>query len=533
MINIPSPTGPGLPGAGSAQQTPIQQMMAQLNVKLGGTVEGLAARVENLSASQVMDLAKLAQAGSPQQRMVLNANSLNLVELRIQQQTFLTYTDQPIKAGDNLQVQYNSPKSLTLITQPNAGQLANTQQLPAALHTALMTALPQQQNFQQVFNALQAAQLLHQQLQSQQPPQLQSQHQLLSQQQPHKAPSSPSQAAPNQAQATPSQSATRHSSPQPQTTNTQLLTQNQLALIQQIVAKAPELSMLVKPDQVKQMVQSSGMFTESNTAKTLKQLATQLRATAGLSPQWAKAATPQAGAHTATGDIKTLLLQLQQQLQQSLSPPSNQTGEKASPLNLPRDMANLLLNNPQLANALKTLYNKAQQGGEQAARQWVREQVDAGLAKVLVQQLQSLQVRGDTGEPNRPQQWFFEIPFRQDGHTSDLRLLIERQSQREDEETTKSETPEQEGTTVWKVNLNFDLHDLGPMCAHLAVTTTTVDATLFAETDAALSKIQEHLPELEAAFESSGIEVKNMQCQRGIPQTSVKIHHQPLVDIRT
>ncbi len=520
MINIPSPTGPGLPGAGSAQQTPVQQMMAQLNVKLGGTVQGLAARVENLSSSQVMDLAKVAQAGSPQQRMVLNANNLNLVELRIQQQTLLTYTDQPVKAGDTLQVQYNSPKSLTLITQAQHNNpLGNTQQLPAALHTALMTALPKQQNLQQVFNTLQAAQLLQNQIQ--QP--TQSYTQLSTQQQSGQVPTPANQAT----------AVTNSAPPQGQQaplTSSQLLTQNQIALIQQIVSKAPELSMLVKPEQVKQMVQSSGMFNESNTAKTLKQLATQLRATAGLSSQSTHQLSPPAQPSTQPPtDIKTLL----QQLLQSLTPSPNQTGEKAPPLNLPKDMASLLLNNPLLANALKTLFTKAQQGGEQAARQWLREQVDSGLAKVLVQQLQSLQGRGETAEVNRPQQWFFEIPFRQDGHTSDMRLVIERHQKQDDDSSGDEKKGEQEGTTVWKINLNFDLHELGPMCAHLAVTTHTVDATLFAETQQALQKITEHLPELEAAFESSGIEVKRMQCQQGIPQSTVQIHHQPLVDIRT
>lgn len=545
MINIPSATGPGLPGAGSAQQSPVQQLMAQLNVKLGGTVEALATRVENMSSSQVMDLAKVAQTGSPQQQMVLNASSLKLVELRVQQQTLLTYTDQPVKAGDQLQVQFTSAKNLTLLPQTLGQQaqtvLANSNQthnLPAALHTALMTALPKQQPLQQILNTLQAAQVLQNAINQQ--PQTSQQTQV----------NVPTQGA---------------------NTTQPLITNAQMAQIQQALEKAPDIAQLLRPAQVKQAIQSSGLLSESQTAQTLKKLATQLRAnsasgSSSLSNSNTKGtgqnqalnqallnnspeadllrprnrnqtgANPLASqANLSSGDLKSLLQNLLQSLlqNQQQAPKTSATPGEATTtsLQLPKDISGLLLNNPQLANALKMLYSKAQQGGEAAARQWLRDQVDSGIAKILMQQIQTLQSRPESGDTLRPQQWFFEIPFRQDGQVSELRLVVERQPQQEESPTPQHENEEE--NTLWKINLNFDLHELGPFCAHLAVSTNTVEATLYADTDTAIAKIQEHLPELEAAFESSGITVKRMQCQKGIPDTTQPIHHQPLVDVRT
>ncbi len=149
----------------------------------------------------------------------------------------------------------------------------------------------------------------------------------------------------------------------------------------------------------------------------------------------------------------------------------------------------------------------------------VLKQVEGALARVELGQLASLRSDESPG-----QVWLLELPVRSpDGETDVLQLRIEQET---------SGSPE-ESTPAWVVSLAFDLAELGPMRARIAVRGEQVSTLFFAERETTVARVRTELGDLEEALSERGLKVGSLGCRAGVPAPSVDgpREGQPLLEV--
>jgi hypothetical protein len=154
------------------------------------------------------------------------------------------------------------------------------------------------------------------------------------------------------------------------------------------------------------------------------------------------------------------------------------------------------------------------------------------LAKIQLQQLHSLNHETDTRDTNTSgTSWQFEIPVRHHNDLHQLHMRIDREWIEE-----KSEPDSEKGSArikQWSVTLRFDLPTLGEFCAQLTIVDTQVSATLWAEREKTFTEVREHVEGLRKQLEGEGINVKFLQCMRGMPPQKPMALSYSLIDIST
>ncbi len=90
----------------------------------------------------------------------------------------------------------------------------------------------------------------------------------------------------------------------------------------------------------------------------------------------------------------------------------------------------------------------------------------------------------------------------------------------------------QTASSQWSVWLRFDLAPLGPLCAKLSLSGTTVSAQLWAERRATTDLVQRHLPMLADHLSQAGLDVGTLHCRQGNPPSAPAPGEHSLVDIR-
>lgn len=126
-----------------------------------------------------------------------------------------------------------------------------------------------------------------------------------------------------------------------------------------------------------------------------------------------------------------------------------------------------------------------------------RRLTGAALARIELNQLNAL------AQPA----YAFEIPLRRDDGVDVVQLRIEREDTSADEQETKD----------WTVWIDFDMEPLGPVQAKLTLREEAVAALLWAERAQGAALINGHLPQLEQAFITAGLRVRQLQCLVGKP----------------
>lgn len=102
---------------------------------------------------------------------------------------------------------------------------------------------------------------------------------------------------------------------------------------------------------------------------------------------------------------------------------------------------------------------------------------------------------------------FFELPVR-DGRQIDLiRFHLEQQSGGRDQEEDKT----------WRVMLSFNFEGLGPMHTVVHLSPDAVATTWWAERESTVQFLESHLEELEGRLQTMGFRVANMSCMQGQP----------------
>jgi len=151
--------------------------------------------------------------------------------------------------------------------------------------------------------------------------------------------------------------------------------------------------------------------------------------------------------------------------------------------------------------------------------------LQGGLARIQLNQLDgaaSRAVGNSDGQPPVPS-WNFELPIQTPRGAENLQLRIEQQAR-------------QQGSVrqlQWKVQLAFDLHELGKLAATLTITGANVAATLWAEQQHTHRVVRAEVDHFKAALEGVGVRVTEVQCRLGLPPAQQHRWQQQLVDVRT
>ncbi|NMT64694.1 flagellar hook-length control protein FliK [Marinobacter orientalis] len=275
--------------------------------------------------------------------------------------------------------------------------------------------------------------------------------------------------------------------------------------IEQIVARLPSGNMLAPgagtegtaPQQVRQWLAESGLFAESRLARApaselpdlklaLGRIITALLAQQGSTPEQFNRLTP-----TSTPELMQAPLQFPQPL---ATPQARNDGEPSSVGQMLRLLAGML--NRITVNQLHSQVLTARGGGDATAPTstmlldlpWLTPQNEPRLAQLRMDQY--LEDRASEGEsPTR-------------------------------------------ATTEWRLSLAMDLDEAGPLHFDIALRQQAVSARVWAEKQTTLRRVNQELPVLRQCLADLGLEVTELECRRGTPQSSVTRLEHRLVDTR-
>ncbi|GMQ84343.1 MAG: flagellar hook-length control protein FliK [Gammaproteobacteria bacterium] len=145
-------------------------------------------------------------------------------------------------------------------------------------------------------------------------------------------------------------------------------------------------------------------------------------------------------------------------------------------------------------------------------------QAEAALARIQLHQLAAVPREAERGLL----EWLFELPIRR-GDAIDLwsiRLLQDGGEQQHEA---------QQPVKHWTVQLAFDLPGLGPVQAQVQLCNEQVSTRFWAEQADTLPLLREHLHELREALHTAGLDVGELECQRGPRPAEKTSVEQPLI----
>jgi len=145
-------------------------------------------------------------------------------------------------------------------------------------------------------------------------------------------------------------------------------------------------------------------------------------------------------------------------------------------------------------------------------------QAEAALARIQLHQLAAVPREGERGLL----EWLFELPIRRE---DDIDLWSMRLLQDSGEQKHEVTQPVQR----WTAQLAFDLPGLGPVQAQVQLSNEQVSARFWAEQADTLPLLHEHLHELREALHTAGLDVGELECQRGPRPAARSGVEQPLI----
>lgn len=290
----------------------------------------------------------------------------------------------------------------------------------------------------------------------------------------------------------------------PSAQNTQPLPESARQAIQQVLSRMPTSTSLVPGtggqdqtlQQVKQWLSESGLFAESRLLQSpsanlpdlklaIGRVVTALLAQQGHGPGQFNSLTP-----LASPELMQVPLQFPQAMMQTshASTEANNTGQM---LRLLAGMLNRIT-----VNQLHSQVLTARAGGE----------APAPVSTVLLE----LPWVTPQNEPRIAQ------------------LRIEQQeNQREDQKRKQTSA-----IGEWRLSLAMDLDDAGPLQFDVTLRQQSVSARIWAEKQTTLRQVHEELPLLRRSLADLGLEVEDLDCRRGCPQSSITRLEHRLVDTR-
>ncbi len=465
---------------------------------------------------------------------LLQSPLLQLVQLRVKQQSQLSFTDKPLQAQQTVSVKLLTPQQL-VITDLQAGPRgsgninsnASANINNSAINSAVNSSIDKSTATAAISSALRSALPRQQPLQ----PLLQALDKL-------------SQLPPAQLRLLPSKSQ---------------------QLLQHVLQQLPSAQKITQPQQIKTAIDNSGAFLESKLQQRLAgptaqpptqpQSAYQLQSRQPLlNTPLAATGNSGAGAASIDRDLKGLLLRLQSSLTQHPEVDKNQrqsvdpagvakliaalsgsapaitasTAQPGLPGNSPADLLLGLLGALQL-NPRRQLTAASSAAIRQQLLPLLQQQLLGGIAKLQQQQLHSLSHQQGLGETASQQSINLELPLRWGSELQTVGLRIDEQWQEEPGENEQKT----EKVRCWEVMLSFQLPDSGAFYAQLRIVNDSVAANLWAEHPQTLERAKQQLRQLREQLQQQGVEVSQLQCFRGQPPSKDIQLGYSLVDITT
>lgn len=145
------------------------------------------------------------------------------------------------------------------------------------------------------------------------------------------------------------------------------------------------------------------------------------------------------------------------------------------------------------------------------------------LAAGAISRLQSHQLGGleqtrTNADGTQVTTWQLEIPMRNAHDIVPLQVKVQREDTPEREDT--ADTPAQETREkekLWRLELAFDLEPLGPLHVQAQLMAGTIASQLWAERERSAELISSELDTLRARLVACGLNVKELECNRGVP----------------
>ena len=156
------------------------------------------------------------------------------------------------------------------------------------------------------------------------------------------------------------------------------------------------------------------------------------------------------------------------------------------------------------------------------------------LARIQLQQLHAITHELDSKESATPNaSWQLEIPVKHHNDVQHLHVRIDREWVDDKNESESGSEKTSNKIKQWSVTLRFDLPTLGEFCAQLAIINTQVSATLWAAQEKTFTQVSEQIEGLRKQLEGEGMNVKYLQCMRGIPPEKPMNLSYSLIDVST
>lgn len=145
------------------------------------------------------------------------------------------------------------------------------------------------------------------------------------------------------------------------------------------------------------------------------------------------------------------------------------------------------------------------------------------LAAGAISRLQSHQLGGleqtrTHADGTQVTTWQLEIPMRNAHDIVPLQVKVQREETPERDE--HSDTPVQETKErekLWRLDLAFDLEPLGPLQVQAQLIAGSIASQLWAEREGSAELISSELDNLRARLVACGLNVKELECNRGVP----------------
>lgn len=147
----------------------------------------------------------------------------------------------------------------------------------------------------------------------------------------------------------------------------------------------------------------------------------------------------------------------------------------------------------------------------------------AAISRVQSHQLASLEQTGTTADGNLQTTWQLEIPLRTGPEFMPMQVKVQREETKE-----QQADPERERRDplemLWRVELAFDLHPLGPLQVQAQITQGNLSSQLWAELPATAQLIESQLGDLRARLVARGVNVSELHCHQGVPPLGPRTH---------
>ncbi len=423
------------------------------------------------SAQRTQQLARLAD-----EQQLLNAAQLKLIRLSVQQQNVVTYTDRPLKPGQQVAV-YLAENRLWQLASPRAEGPRPAWQTPEGTQIRATNA------------PTLATEALRKAL--------------------------PLKDAPDLAPALP-----RIDTLLSYRQQRELFSTNLQQALRQAAQQLREPSQLARPDGLRQALSEGGVFLEK---KLLTALRTAIASEAGRATGAegrVDSARAESISRVLTNDWKGALLKVLHQVRTELGRLGQAPdAQRSTELNLGALVEQLSARPaPELADrSLRT-----------QLLQMVHQLTLHSLARVQVQQNQALTQQFAPAEAApAPQTLTLEVPMRLGQEIQPLLLRIE-------PEPDKDEAGKRSGKIrQWQVQLSFELPEAGALHAQVTVRDQKVATRIWAEQPGTAETIRSRLADLQQRLEKEGIEVTQLECHTGAPPRPMTDIRYSLVDITT